>query len=106
HPDYPGERLVACRNPELMRLRRHKREALLQATEESLQKIQARVAAGRLRGRDQIGLKVGQIMDRYQMAKHFTWDIHDTSFSFTRKTADIAAEAALDGIYIIRTSVP
>ncbi|EQD55102.1 transposase, IS4, partial [mine drainage metagenome] len=78
HPDYPGERLVACHNPELMRLRRHKREALLQATEESLQKIQARVAAGRLRGRDQIGLKVGQIMDRYQMAKHFTWDIHDT----------------------------
>ncbi|EQD68868.1 hypothetical protein B1B_05559, partial [mine drainage metagenome] len=57
------------------------------------EKIQARVAAGRLRGDDQIGLKVGQIMDRYQMAKHFTWDIHDTSFSFTRKTADIAAEA-------------
>ena len=106
HPDYPGERLVACRNPELRKLRGHKREALLQATEESLQKIQARVAAGRLVGKDQIGLKVGQIMDRYRMAKHFTWDIQDTTFSFTRKTADIAAEAALDGIYIIRTSVP
>ncbi|MHB8563147.1 MAG: IS1634 family transposase [Acidiferrobacteraceae bacterium] len=106
HPDYPGERLVACRNPELRKLRGHKREALLQATEESLQKIQARVAAGRLVGKDQIGLKVGQIMDRYRMAKHFTWDIQDTTFSFTRKTADIAAEVALDGIYIIRASVP
>ena len=106
HPDYPGERLVACRNPELMRLRGHKREALLQATEESLQKIEIRVAAGRLTGRDNIGVQVGRVVDRYKMAKHFERDIQDTTFSFTRKTADIAAEAALDGIYIIRTSVP
>ncbi len=105
HPDYPGERLVACRNPELQKLRGHKREDLLVATEESLQKIQVRVAAGRLTGRDQIGLKVGQIVNRYKMAKHFTWDIQDTAFSFTRKTEAIAAEAALDGLYIIRTSV-
>ncbi|MHB1511803.1 MAG: IS1634 family transposase [Acidiferrobacter sp.] len=106
HPDYPGERLFACRNPELRKLRGHKREDLLVATEESLRKIQIRVAAGRLTGRDHIGLKVGQIVNRYKMAKHFTLDIQDTAFSFTRKTADIAAEAALDGIYIIRTSVP
>ncbi|MHB1529950.1 MAG: IS1634 family transposase [Acidiferrobacteraceae bacterium] len=105
HPDYPGERLVACRNPELRKLRGHKREDLLVATEESLQKIQVRVAAGRLTGRDQIGLKVGRIVDRYKMAKHFTLDIQDTMFSFTRKTEAIAAEAALDGLYIIRTSV-
>jgi len=106
HPDYPGERLVACRNPELQKLRGHKREDLLVATEESLRKIQVRVAAGRLAGKDTIGLKVGAIVNRYKMAKHFTLDIQDTAFSFTRKTADIAAEAALDGIYIIRTSVP
>ncbi len=105
HPDYPGERLVACRNPELQKLRGHKRADLLAATEESLQKIQVRVEAGRLTGRDHIGLKVGAIVNRYKMAKHFTLDIQDTTFSFTRKTEAITAEAALDGIYIIRTSV-
>ncbi|MHB8255450.1 MAG: IS1634 family transposase, partial [Acidiferrobacter sp.] len=105
HPDYPGERLVACRNPELRKLRGHKREDLLVATEESLKKIQIRVEAGRLTGRDHIGLKVGAIVNRYKMAKHFTLDIQDTTFSFTRKTEAIAAEAALDGLYIIRTSV-
>ncbi|EQD56128.1 transposase, partial [mine drainage metagenome] len=86
HPDYPGERLVACRNPELRKLRGHKREALLQATEESLQKIQIRVAAGRLKGRDNIGVQVGRVIDRYKMAKHFERDIQDTTFSFHRKT--------------------
>ncbi|MHB1662981.1 MAG: IS1634 family transposase [Thermoplasmataceae archaeon] len=105
HPDYPGERLVACRNPELRKLRGHKREDLLVATEESLKKIQVRVAAGRLVGKDKIGLKAGAIVNRYKMAKHFTLDIQDTTFSFTRKTEAITAEAALDGIYIIRTSV-
>lgn len=105
HPDYPGEHLVACRNPELQKLRGHKREDLLVATEESLRKIQIRVEAGRLTGRDHIGLKVGQIVNRYKMAKHFTLDIQDTTFSFARKTEAITAEAALDGIYIIRTSV-
>ena len=105
HPDYPGERLVACRNPELRKLRGHKREDLLVATEESLRKIQIRVEAGRLTGRDHIGLKVGQIVNRYKMAKHFTLDIQDTAFSFARKTEAITAEAALDGLYIIRTSV-
>ena len=105
HPDYPGERLVACRNPELMRLRGHKREALLQATEESLQKIRARVDSGRLKGQAHIGVQVGRVIDRYKMAKHFDRDIQDSAFSFHRKTQAIAAEAALDGVYIIRTSV-
>jgi len=106
HPDYPGERLVACRNPELKKLRGHKREDLLVATEESLRKIQIRVEAGRLTGRDHIGLKVGQIVDRTKMAKHFTLDIQDTTFSFTRKTCAIAAEAAFDGIYMALSDFP
>ena len=105
HPDYPGERLIACRNPELAKLRAHKREALLQATEQSLAKIEARVKAGRLKGRDEIGLRVGRVVNQYRMAKHFALNIEDTAFSFARKTADMAAEAALDGIYILRTSV-
>ena len=105
HPDYPGERLVACRNPELAKLRRHKRAELLQATEDDLAKITARVAAGRLKGQDKIGLTVGRVINRYKMAKHFTLTITDTTFAFARKDAAIAAEAALDGLYIIRTSV-
>jgi transposase len=105
-PDYPGERLVACRNPQLAKLRTHKREELLAATEASLGKIKARVDAGKLAGRDEIGLRVGKVIDQYKMAKHFELAIADNTFSFARKHAAIAAEAALDGIYIIRTSVP
>ena len=105
HPDYPGERLVACRNPELAKLRRHKREDLLGATETDLTQIAARVAAGRLKGQDQIGLAVGRVVHRYKMAKHLILDITDTTFTFARKEDAIAAEAALDGLYIIRTSV-
>ncbi len=105
HPDYPGERLIACRNPQLARLRAHKRRDLLQATETQLAKIQERIGAGRLKGQDSIGLAVGRIINRYRMAKHFTLTIADTRFAFARKEAAIAAEAALDGIYIIRTSV-
>ena len=105
HPDYPGERLVACRNPELAKLRRHKREELLQATEDDLAKITARIEAGRLKGQDKIGVAVGRVINRYKMAKHFTLTITDTTLTFTRKTEAIAAEAMLDGIYIIRTSV-
>ncbi len=105
HPDYPGERLVACRNLELQKRRGRKREDLLRATEESLRKVQARVAAGRLVGQDRIGLKAGAIVDHYKMSKHFTLTIQDTAFSFARKTETIAAEAALDGFDIIRTSV-
>ena len=104
-PDYPGERLVACRNPQLAKLRTHKREELLTATEGNLEKIQARVEAGKLAGQDEIGLRVGKIVNQYKMAKHFELAIGHNTFSFARKRDAIAAEAALDGIYIIRTSV-
>jgi hypothetical protein len=104
-PDYPGERLIACRNPELAKLRTHKREELLAATEASLAKIKARVDADKLAGRANIGLRVGRVIDQYKVAKHFALTIEDKTFSFQRNAQGIAAEAALDGIYIIRTSV-
>lgn len=104
-PEYPGERLVVCRNPQLAKLRAHKREDLLVATERSLQAIQGRVQAGRLRGADAIGLRVGRAVNQYKMAKHFELAIEERSFTFERKHEAIAEEAALDGIYIIRTSV-
>ena len=105
-PDYPGERLVACRNPELAKLRAHKRGALLAATEESLAKIKARVDAGKLSAREDIGLRVGKVINQYKVAKHFELGIGESAFTFARKRESIAAEAALDGVYIIRTSVP
>jgi transposase len=106
HPDYPGERLVACRNPQLARLRAHKRQALLQATEKNLAKVQGMVESGRLAGEDNIGVRVGKVVNQYKVAKHFTLDIRDAAFCFQRKQDSIASEAALDGLYIIRTSVP
>jgi transposase len=105
-PDYPGERLVACRNPELAKLRAHKRLELLAATEAHLEKIKARVDALKLAGKDEIGLRVGKVINQYKMAKHFELAIGENTFTFARKTDAIAAEAALDGLYIIRTSVP
>ncbi|HEX7325256.1 MAG TPA: transposase, partial [Rhodanobacteraceae bacterium] len=104
-PEYPGEQLVACRNPQLASLRAHKREDLLVATEQKLQAIQERVEKGRLQGADAIGVRVGRIINQYKMAKHFDLTIDDGHFQFARKQAAIAAEAALDGIYIIRTSL-
>jgi transposase len=104
-PDYPGERLVACRNLELAKLRTHKREELLAATEHNLDRIKARVDAGKLAGRDEIGLRVGKVINQYKVAKHFELAIGDNTFTFARKSDAIAAEAALDGLYIIRTSV-
>jgi DDE family transposase len=104
-PQYPGERLVACRNPELARLRAHKRGELLACTEASLEKIRARVDAGRLCGQDEIGLRVGKVVNQYKVAKHFELAIGQSTFTFGRKLDAIAAEAALDGLYIIRTSV-
>jgi hypothetical protein len=106
HPDYPGERLIACRNPHLAADRARKRTALLAATETLLAPVTAAVDAGRLHGADRIGVKVGKIIDKYKMAKHFTLTITDTSLTIERKQAQIDAEAALDGIYVIRTSVP
>jgi len=105
HPDYPGERLVACRNPALAGQRSRKRDELLAATEALLEPIVVSVQTGRLVGADKIGVRVGKIINRHKMAKHFTLAIADSSFTYTRNTAAITAEAALDGIYIVRTSV-
>ena len=105
HPDYPGERLIACRNPTLATERARKRSELLAATETVLAPIVAAVNEGRLKGADKIGIRIGRHINRYKMAKHFTLEITDTAFTWTRKTDAINAEAALDGIYVIRTSV-
>jgi hypothetical protein len=106
HPDYPGERLIACRNPLLAEQRAHKRGDLLTATETKLAPVIATVAAGRLTGADRIGDKVGKVIDTYKMAKHFDVAITDTTLTVTRNTEQITAEAALDGIYILRTTIP
>jgi len=107
-PDFPGERLIVCRNQALAAERARRREDLLAATERELARIAAAVARQRqpLRGAAAIGLKVGAVLDRHKMAKHFTLDIADNRFGFSRKTEDIAAAAALDGIYVVRTSLP
>ena len=105
HPDYPGERLVACRNPALAAERARKRDELLAATELLLAPIAAAAEARRLLGADKIGVRAGRAVNRYKMAKHFTLHISDDAFAFSRKADQIAAEAALDGIYVIRTSV-
>ncbi len=104
-PEYPGERLVACRNPALAELRTHKRAELLAATETNLGKIKAQVDAGKLVGADKIGVAVGKVVNQYKVAKHFELTIQDKVFGFARKHEAIAAEAALDGLYLIRTSV-
>ena len=106
--DYPGERLIVCRNPELAAERARKRVELLDATETALAKIRAATERKRnpLRGKDKIGLRVGGVIDRRHMAKHFELAITDTSFAWSRKAEAIAAEAALDGIYVIRSNLP
>ncbi len=106
-PDYPGERLVVCRNPLLADERARKRAELLDATERELTRIQARVRRARrpLQGKDEIGLAVGAVRDRYKMAKHFAITITDHDLAFQRRHAEIEAEAALDGFYVIRTSL-
>lgn len=107
-PEFPGERLIACRNPLLARDRARKREELLQATEEKLEKIAAATRRERrpLAGKDRIGVRVGKILGASKVAKHFTYEITETGFTFERDADSIATEAALDGIYVIRTSVP
>src|SRR6516165_6484452 len=108
HPDYPRERLVCCHNPALAEERTRKRHELLTATEKELDKIVAATARQRrpLRGKDQIALRVGTVRNHYKMAKHFDLQITDDSLTVTRKNDQIAAEAALDGIYVLRTSLP
>ena len=103
--DYPGERLVVCRNPLVAQERRRKRESLLAATEALLSDISVRVAAGTLHGKAQIGIAVGECIKKYKMKKHITLEIEDQRFRFARKAEQIAAEAQLDGIYILRTSL-
>ena len=104
---YPGERLVVCRNPMLAEERARKRVELLAATEAELAAIAQATARprNRLRGQDKIGLRVGRVIERYRMAKHFELNITDTSLTFSRKQAQIDAEAALDGLYVLRTNV-
>jgi len=105
-PDFPGERLVACRNPVLAADRARKREDLLQATEKLLAPLIARVAAGRLAGAGPTGVEAGKVISRYKTAKHFTLTITDDSLTVTRNQARIDEEAALDGFYVLRTPVP
>jgi Transposase DDE domain len=105
HPDYPDERLIACRNPALAQERARKRHDLLAATEKQLTRISERVERGTLHGAAAIGKAVGKISGKYKVDKHFHTTITDTSFTFERNQARIAAEAALDGIYVLRTSV-
>jgi hypothetical protein len=105
HPDYPGERLVCCRNPALAVSRALKRESLLAATEADLEKIRASAAAGRLKDTDKIGVRVGKVIGKHKVGKHFTWEITGGGFAFRRDEAKIAAEARLDGIYVIRTTM-
>ena len=106
-PDYPGERLIVCRNPDLARERTRKRLDLLAATERDLAAIAVAVSRAKkpLRGKAEIALKVGAVVNRHKMAKHFELDVGETNFAFYRNADAIAAEAALDGIYVVRTNL-
>jgi hypothetical protein len=104
-PEFPGERLVVCRDPALAAERARKREALLAATEAALGKVAAAVDRGRLRSAAAIGLRAGRVVNAKKMAKHFELDIADGAFAYRRRSDAIAAEAALDGLYVVRTSV-
>jgi transposase len=106
HPDFPDERLVVCRNGELAKQRTAKRQDLIAATERQLEKVKSMVENGRLKGRAAIGVRVGKVVNNYKVAKHFDLDINDNSFSYSVNRERVAAEAALDGIYVVRTSVP
>jgi len=105
-PDFPGERLIACRNPVLAAERARKREALLAATEKLLAPVIARVTAGRLSGAGEIGVEAGKVINKYKTAKHFEVTITGASLTITRKQDQIQEEAALDGFYVLRTAVP
>jgi len=103
---FPGERLIVCRNPALATLRTEKRHSLLAATTRELETVQRMVASGRLKDADKIGVRVGKVVNQYKMAKHFELDIQDGHFSFQIDAAKVAEEAALDGLYVIRTALP
>ena len=105
HPDFPGERLVACRNPELAKLRAGKRQSLLVATAKELEKVKGMVERGKLRAQGEIGVRVGKVVNKYKVAKHFALDIGEGHFTYSVLDDQVAAEAQLDGIYVIRTSI-
>jgi len=107
HPDYPDERLIVCRNPDLAKRRKKRREALLQATEKLLTEIAKKVERKNkpLRGKDLIGVETGKIINKKKMAKHFILTIEDNTFTFDRNEEKIRTEAAIDGLYVIRSSV-
>jgi hypothetical protein len=106
HGDYPGERLIACRDPLLAAERARTRQDLPAATEKHLNEVIARVERGSVSGAEDIGVALGKVINKYKMGKHFDYQITDTSLTVERKHDQIAAEAALDGIYVLRTSVP
>lgn len=105
HPDYPGERLVVCKNPALEDERARKREALLSSTEADLLKVAKMVESGRLKDPAKIGLRTGRVVNRHKMAKHFDLEITEGHFRYRRREEGVSQEAALDGIYVVRTRV-
>jgi transposase len=105
HGDYPGERLVACRNHELTKLRAHKRQSLIDATAKELQKVRGMVEKGKLKKSDVIGVRVGKVVNKYKVAKHFKLDIEEGRFEYSVIQANVDEEAKLDGIYVVRTSL-
>ena len=105
-PAFPGERLIVCRNPSLATLRAEKRRSMLAATTRELETVQRMVASGRLKDADKIGVRVGKVVNKYKMSKHMELDIQDGHFSFQINAAKVAEEAALDGLYVIRTALP
>jgi transposase len=105
HPDFPGERLVACRNTDLAKKRAVKRDSLLAATVKELEKVKQMVHRKRLQGKGAIGVRVGKVINKYKVAKHFKLDIGDETFNFQINEDKVRSEAVLDGIYIVRTSL-
>ena len=106
HPDFPGERLVACRNPQLAVLRARTRQSLLDATCRALETVRGVIARGKITGKAAIGVRIGKVVNKYKMAKHLVLDIRDAGFDYQLDDDKVSAEAALDGLYVIRTSVP
>jgi transposase len=105
HPDFPGERLIACRNEDLARKRQIKRDALLAATVKELEKVKRMVERGRLRGKGHIGMRTGKVINKYKVGKHFKVSIEDETFDFEVRDGKVRTEALLDGIYVVRTSL-
>ena len=105
HPDFPGERLVVCCNPLMAERREQTRQSLIEATVEELEKVRGMVIRGRLKGKEKIGVRVGRVVNKYKMAKHIHLDIEEDSFDYRVLEESVKAEAAMDGLYIIRTSL-